>query len=149
MPQCSGITGDNPASDAIGFRKSDQQLRSPQYPLRRLSKGLPQSALLAARFGCGRKCHGDARFAAHFGRTQRSEVDHYLQPMGMGCQMNKVTEETAGKAKETAAQSGELAQRYRQIGISAVAAAARYHEGAAKNSASAPANWESRPGGAA
>ena len=52
--------------------------------------------------------------------------------------MNEVTEETAGKAKETAAQSGELAQRYRQIGISAVAAAARYHEGAAKNPAYAP-----------
>ena len=65
--------------------------------------------------------------------------------------MNEVTEETAGNAKETAAQSGGLAQRYRQIGISAVAAAARYHGGAAKNPAYAPAevNWDNRAGEAA
>jgi hypothetical protein len=69
----------------------------------------------------------------------------------MGCKMNKVTEETASKTKETAAQSGGLAQRYRQIGISAVAAAARYHEGAAKNPAYAPepTKWDNRPGEAA
>jgi hypothetical protein len=36
-------------------------------------------------------------------------------------------------------QSGELTQLYRQIGISAVAAAARYHEGAAKKPAYASA----------
>ena len=63
--------------------------------------------------------------------------------------MNEATEETTSKAKETATQSGELAQRYRQIGISAVAAAARYHEGAAKNPAYAPAGWANRPGEAA
>jgi hypothetical protein len=65
--------------------------------------------------------------------------------------MNEVTEETAGKAKETATQSGGLAQRYRQIGISAVAAAARYHEGAAKNPAyaSGQVNWDNRAGEAA
>jgi hypothetical protein len=69
----------------------------------------------------------------------------------MGCKMNEVTEETTSKTKETAAQSGELAQRYRQIGISAVAAAARYHEGAAKNTAYAPAqaNWDNHAGEAA
>jgi hypothetical protein len=147
---CSGITVDNPASDAIGFRKSDQQLRSPQYPPRRLSKGLPHSALLAARFDCKHECHGDARFAAHFRRSHRSEVDQRLQPTGTGREMNEVTEETAGKAKEAAAPSGDLAQRYRQIGISAVAAAARY-QGAAKNPAyaPAPASWDNRPGEAA
>ena len=64
--------------------------------------------------------------------------------------MHEVTEETAGKTKETAAQSGELAQRYRQIGISAVAAAARHHEGAAKNPAyAAPPSWDNRPSEAA
>src|ERR1700722_19872177 len=99
---------------------------------------------MAPRFGCGRKCHGDARFAAHFRRTQRSEIGHRFQPTGTGCKMNEVIEETAGKAKQTAAQSGELTQLYRQIGISAVAAAARYHEGAPKKPvyASAKDNWQ-------
>ena len=65
--------------------------------------------------------------------------------------MHEITEETAGKTKETATPISELAQRYRQIGISAVAAAARYHEGAAKNPAYAPGqvNWGNRPGEAA
>ena len=64
--------------------------------------------------------------------------------------MTEVTEETAGKTKQTAAPSGELAQRYRQIGISAVAAAVLY-QGAVKNPAYAPASasWDNRPGEAA
>ena len=64
--------------------------------------------------------------------------------------MNEVTEETAGKTKQTAAPSGDLAQRYRQIGISAVAAAALY-QGAAKIPAyaPAPASWDNRPSEAA
>jgi hypothetical protein len=64
--------------------------------------------------------------------------------------MHEVTEETAGKAKETPTPSSDLAQRYRQIGISAVAAAARYL-GAAKNPAyaAAPPNWDNRPSEAA
>jgi hypothetical protein len=64
--------------------------------------------------------------------------------------MHEITEETAGKTKETATPSGELAQRYRQIGISAVAAAARY-QGAVKNPAYAPApmSWDYHPDEAA
>jgi hypothetical protein len=68
----------------------------------------------------------------------------------MGCKMNEVDEETASDTKQTAAQSGELTQLYRQIGISAVAAAARYHEGPKKPAyASAKDNWHNRPGEAA
>jgi hypothetical protein len=65
--------------------------------------------------------------------------------------MNELTEETTSKTKETAARSGELTQLYRQIGISAVAAAARYHEGPAKKPAYASAKdtWRNRPGEAA
>jgi hypothetical protein len=63
--------------------------------------------------------------------------------------MHEVTEETAGTAKETPAPSSDLAQRYREIGISAVAAAARY-QGAAKNPAyAAPPSWDNRPSEAA
>jgi hypothetical protein len=48
------------------------------------------------------------------------------------------------------AKNSALAQRYRQIGISAVLAATRYH-GAAKNPAYAPApiKWDDRAEGAA
>jgi hypothetical protein len=65
---------------------------------------------------------------------------------GMGFCMTSIAAELAKKAgqKTTARKSpGEmLDQRYRQIGIQAVAAAARYH-GAAKNPAYAPvsAKW--------
>jgi hypothetical protein len=64
--------------------------------------------------------------------------------------MTEVTEEIARKAKKSAAPNGELAQRYRAIGISAVAAAALY-QGAVKNPAYAPApvSWDNRPGEAA
>jgi hypothetical protein len=66
-----------------------------------------------------------------------------------------MTTETAKKAKKTAEKAGETAKpanertsldcRYGQIGISAVAAAARY-QGAAKNPAYAPAaiKWDAR-----
>ncbi|HEY1982706.1 MAG TPA: hypothetical protein VGH13_21715 [Xanthobacteraceae bacterium] len=64
--------------------------------------------------------------------------------------MHEVTEETAGKTEKNPAPSSDLAQRYRQIGISAVAAAARY-QGAAKNPAyaAAPPSWDNRPSEAA
>lgn len=55
--------------------------------------------------------------------------------------------ETSG---ENTDQNAALARRYRQIGISAVAAAARY-QGAAKNPAYAPVptRWRDRGNGAA
>lgn len=56
-----------------------------------------------------------------------------------GALMKEITGESAGQTRETAAQDGGLAQRYGQIGISAVAAAARYHLGAAKNLFQTPA----------
>jgi hypothetical protein len=64
--------------------------------------------------------------------------------------MHEITEETAGKTKAITTPGSELAQRYRQIGISAVAAAARY-QGAVKNPAYAPApvRWDDRAGEAA
>ncbi len=58
---------------------------------------------------------------------------------------------TAGQKTSARKVPGEvLDQRYRQIGIPAVVAAARYH-GAAKNPAYAPAaaNWQDRAGDAA
>ena len=57
---------------------------------------------------------------------------------------------TSQKASARKAPGEVLDQRYRQIGIPAVAAAARYH-GVAKNPAYAPvaANWQDRAGDAA
>jgi hypothetical protein len=72
----------------------------------------------------------------------------------MGFRMTSIAAELAKKAgqKATARKNpGEmLDQRYRQIGIPAVAAAARYN-GAAKNPAYAPvaAGWHDRSGDAA
>lgn len=70
--------------------------------------------------------------------------------------MTKVTAEMANKtarAEEVPTSSdhaGSLDGRYRQIGISAVAAAVRY-QGSAKNTAYAPApiKWQDRTGEAA
>jgi hypothetical protein len=68
--------------------------------------------------------------------------------------MTTIAAEPAEKASQKASarrMPGEvLDQRYRQIGIPAVAAAARYH-GAAKNPAYAPvaAKWQDRAGDAA
>ncbi len=70
--------------------------------------------------------------------------------------MQKFTAEMAKKTAENralaqdSAQHSPLDQRYRQIGISAVAAAVRY-QGVAKNPAYAPAptNWDDYPGEAA
>lgn len=64
--------------------------------------------------------------------------------------MLNVTAEVAKNTCETAAPNSTLDQRYRQIGISAVAAAARY-QGSAKNPAyaPAPAHWDDRAGEAA
>lgn len=74
-----------------------------------------------------------------------------------GSVMSNVTAEMADKtaqtdrasktSAETIAQNGSLDGRYRQIGISAVAAAVRY-QGAAKNSAYAPAptKWQDYTG---
>jgi len=73
---------------------------------------------------------------------------------GMGFRMTSIAAELAKQAgqKSTARKiPGEmLDQRYRQIGIPAVAAAARYH-GAAKNPAYAPspAKWHDRASDAA
>ena len=77
-----------------------------------------------------------------------------------GSAMTNATAEMANKSAqtdrapnisdETIAQSGSLDGRYRQIGISAVAAAVRY-QGAAKNPAYAPAptKWQDHTGEAA
>jgi hypothetical protein len=74
-----------------------------------------------------------------------------------GSVMTNVTAETANKithadqtpkySDQTAVQSGSLDGRYRQIGISAVAAAVRY-QGVAKNPAYAPApiRWQDHTG---
>jgi hypothetical protein len=72
----------------------------------------------------------------------------------MGFRMTSIAAELAkksGKKTTTRQMPGELLdQRYRQIGIPAVAAAARY-QGAAKNPAYAPATtkWYDRAGDAA
>jgi hypothetical protein len=72
----------------------------------------------------------------------------------MGFRMTSIAAELAKKTgqKSNACKTpGEvLDQRYRQIGIPAVAAAARYH-GTAKNPAYAPAavKWQDRAGDAA
>lgn len=74
--------------------------------------------------------------------------------MGMGFRMTSIAAEFAKKTgQKTAARKmpGELLdRRYRQIGIPAVAAAARY-QGAAKNPAYAPAvaKWYESAGDAA
>ncbi len=71
--------------------------------------------------------------------------------------MKDVTAETtektmqmSGKARKLSSESTALGRRYGQIGISAVAAAARY-QGSAKNPAYAPAEtkWHYRTGEAA
>ena len=71
----------------------------------------------------------------------------------MGFRMTSIAAELAKAGTKTSARKtpGEvLDQRYRQIGIPAVAAAARYH-GAAKNPAYAPvaAKWHDHAGDAA
>lgn len=69
------------------------------------------------------------------------------QTKGMGFHMTSIAAETGAKTNQKAGahkMPGEvLDQRYRQIGIPAVAAAARYH-GAATNPAYAPAaiKWD-------
>jgi hypothetical protein len=73
---------------------------------------------------------------------------------GMGFRMTSIAAElakTSGQKTNARKYPGELLdQRYRQIGIPAVAAAARYH-GAAKNPAYAPAavKWYEGAGDAA
>ena len=65
--------------------------------------------------------------------------------------MQNVTAEMAKNTRETARRANStLDQRYRQIGIPAVAAAARY-QGSAKNPAYAPVrrHWDDRAGEAA
>ncbi|MFZ0423506.1 MAG: hypothetical protein WAL80_11575 [Xanthobacteraceae bacterium] len=64
-------------------------------------------------------------------------------------EMAKKTAENKALAQESA-QHSPLDQRYREIGISAVAAAVRY-QGVAKNPAYAPTptNWDDYPGEAA
>ena len=129
-----------------------------KYETQKLNKGLPRIAQITGDAGMSRKCHGKARIVAHFRLTPRSKVDHRSNTTGkhegMGFRMTSIAAELAKKTgqKTTARKNpGEmLDQRYRQIGIAAVAAAARYN-GTTKNPASAPvsADWYDRAGDAA
>jgi hypothetical protein len=101
---------------------------------------------------CGGKCHDSARFIAHFGRTRRLCFDHRKPERERGFEMPNVTADLAKKTnvkndedRQLPAATTELSRCYGQIGISAVAAAARY-QGSAKNPADAPVSsqWRDR-----
>jgi len=104
----------------------------------------------------GWKCRGNARFGAYFRRTARLAFEHRLKHKGTGSKMTSMTAETAKntgqKSRENTSsgkspdQNTALDRRYRQIGISAVAAAVRY-QGDAKNPAYAPATIKWRDAG--
>jgi hypothetical protein len=92
----------------------------------------------------GRKCHDSARFVAHFRRTRCLRSKHHQSERELGYIMSEMTLETAVKNSRSGnndRQTGDamaLDRSYREIGISAVAAAARY-QGSSKNPAYAPA----------
>jgi hypothetical protein len=100
----------------------------------------------------GGKCHDSVRFVAHFRRTRRLGFDHHQPERERGFVMQNAT---ADLAKETNVKNDEdrqspvattdLGRCYGKIGISAVAAAARY-QGSAKNPAYAPVSsqWRDR-----
>jgi|ERR1700723_1915274 hypothetical protein len=75
----SPVIVDNWPMIAANFHRNEPV----QYRPQTLSKGLPLSTQLVPRAG-GWKCHGGARFVAHFRRTQRLENDHRKQAMGIG-----------------------------------------------------------------
>ena len=93
------------------------------------------------RNGIANECHVAERFLAQLCRTGSLESERLsISGTGFG-EMEDVKGQTAKNADETGKLSAEtvaLHLRYRQIGISAVAAAARY-QGSAKNQAYAPA----------
>jgi hypothetical protein len=104
-----------------------------------------------------RKCHGNAPFVAHFRRTMRLQLHHHREQRELGSIMTHSNAEMAKKtnpniaqansvhrvADENAAQNAGLDGHYHKIGISAVAAAARY-QGVAINPAYAPVQTDWR-----
>ncbi|MGC1349349.1 MAG: hypothetical protein WA858_06175 [Xanthobacteraceae bacterium] len=97
--------------------------------------------------------HADGRFVAHFRRTQSLAPRRRLNDEGTrGTRMQDVTvksaKKTANQRKPRKSADEQIALRYRQIGISAVAAAARY-QGDAKNTSCAPATVKLDERGAA
>ncbi len=92
------------------------------------------------------QCHDRTRFAAYFGRTQRSFRCTVKRPKSTSSMSQGIENSTEKKmAKKTTAKTSEnsrheeanLDSRYGQIGISAVAAAVQY-QGGIKNPAPAP-----------
>jgi hypothetical protein len=108
--------------------------------------------VIAQPYGIG-KCHGKARFAAQFRRTQRLKTQPYSQAnarelFGMPdvtAELDRTTSQTADAQGISGDSRPALDARYGQIGISAVAAAVRY-QGLTKNLAYAPApnDWRIR-----
>jgi hypothetical protein len=99
--------------------------------------------------------HADGRFVAHFRRTQSLAPRRRLNDEGTrGTRMQDVTVKSAKKTanqrkpRKSADEQIALHLRYRQIGISAVAAAARY-QGGAKNTSYSPATVKLDERGAA
>jgi hypothetical protein len=100
--------------------------------------------------------HASGRFVAHFRRTQSLGPRRRSNDEGMrGTKMQDVTAKSAKKTannqrkpRKSADEQIALHLRYRQIGISAVAAAARY-QGGAKNPSYAPATIKLDERGAA
>jgi hypothetical protein len=98
----------------------------------------------------GGKCHDSVRFVAHFRRTRRLGFDHHQPERERGFVMPKVTADLAKKTnvkndedRQLPLATTELGRCYGKIGISAVAAAARY-QGTAKNPAYAPVSSQWR-----
>jgi hypothetical protein len=101
------------------------------YPLSRLTNGLPGFVSPGDDAGAGGESHAGEPFAAHFRRTRRPQARASLTTKGHGVQ--SMTDMTATTTKDLTSRSKAsddhtaLHLCYREIGISAVAAAARYH----------------------
>jgi hypothetical protein len=112
-----------------------------QSPFCLLTKSLPRGCPLCDCKGIASERHVAERFPAQFGRAAGLKAGSLPQNTGTGSvKMEDVKIETAKEFTKTGKSSAEsvaLHLCYRKIGISAVAAAARY-QGSAKNQAYAP-----------
>jgi hypothetical protein len=108
-----------------------------QYVSDSLTSGLPGVLSATREAGCGGACRAGGRVAANFGRLNRLERHYHEREWERGSTMKDVSANTAHQPAKLSNQQVALHLCYGQIGISAVAAAARY-QGGAKNPAYAP-----------
>jgi hypothetical protein len=100
------------------------------YALARLTNGLPEIASSGGYADLADQSHAGGPFVAHFRRTRRLPPRASRTTNGNGVQSMKdmtATSANIGKARQSSDEHTALHLCYRQIGISAVAAAARYN----------------------